>query len=425
MFDAVEMAEQSRKAAGTDVSLASDAELLAAAAVLEGKRASDEAARGHVLAELELRGLCDREFGLTTASWLAHATPGSRAAIAGQVKDAVKLRRLGVVDDALSGGRISPEHARALVGVTNPRIEADLDDLQDDLVELAQQCPFPAWRRQVTELAELLDQDGGYDPARDLARNHLRVSPNASDGISVSGELVGDYAVAFTGLLDAETDRHWRRFRSDHEACPELEVPSRSTLRALALVELIRKGAAGSAPTGAVPVVDVSLVIHASDAATEDTAVRIVTPDGLIMTRDVARHLCCDAAVTPLWIDDRRPPDAACAFPACDKPVILAMGRETRLASRAQRRALAARDGCCVFPGCDMPTSWCDAHHVIAWEAGGDTDMENLALLCRYHHGVSHRRRWAMTANVDQTFTWTTPTGRILQSQRNRGGSGP
>jgi len=391
MFDAVEMAEQSRKAAGTDVSFASDAELLTAAAVLEGKRASDEAARGHVLAELELRGLCDREFGLTTASWLAHATHGSRAAIAGQVKDAVKLRRLGVVDDALSGGRISPEHARALVGVTNPRIEADLGDLQDELVELAQRCPFPAWRRQVTEVAELLDQDGGYDPARDVARNQLRVSPIASDGISVSGELVGEYAVTFTGLLDAETDRLWRRFRSDHEACPELEVPSRSTLRALALVELLRKGAAGSAPTGAGPVVDVSLVIHVSDAAMDDSAARIVTPDGLIMTRDVARHLCCDAAVTPLWIGHRRPPDATCASPDCEMPVILAMGRETRFASRAQRRALAARDGGCVFPGCDMPTSWCDAHHVIAWEAGGDTDMVNLALLCRYHHGISRQ----------------------------------
>jgi len=44
-----------------------------------------------------------------------------------------------------------------------------------------------------------------------------------------------------------------------------------------------------------------------------------------------------------------------------------------------------------VFPGCDMPTSWCDAHHVIAWEAGGDTDMVNLALLCRYHHGISRQ----------------------------------
>jgi len=83
------------------------------------------------------------------------------------------------------------------------------------------------------------------------------------------------------------------------------------------------------------------------------------------------------------------------------------------------------RDGGCVFPGCDLPTNWCDAHHIIPWDPHGLTDLPNLALLCRHHHGVTHRTGWTMTTQTDQTFTWTTPAGRTLTSQRNRGSPGP
>ncbi|HEY5155112.1 MAG TPA: DUF222 domain-containing protein, partial [Acidimicrobiales bacterium] len=323
MFDAVEMAEQSRKAAGTDVSVLDDAELLTAAVAFEAEAASAAAARGHVLAELEVRGVCEREFGLTTASWLAHETHGSRPVIAGQVKTAVKLRRFPVVDDALSDGTITADHARVIATVTNPRIEADLLDLQEDLVELAQRCPFVAWRRHVIELTELLDQDGGFDPTRDVARNHFHVAPNASDGIVVSGELVGEHAVAFTQLLETETDRLWRTRRNDADLDPDLEMPSRATLRALALVELIAKGSAGTAPTGKARVVDITVVMHA------DQPERALAPNGIVVSQDVLRHLSCDATITPVTIDRDGVP--------------LHVGRAHRHATPTQRRALAVR----------------------------------------------------------------------------------
>jgi hypothetical protein len=133
------------------------------------------------------------------------------------------------------------------------------------------------------------------------------------------------------------------------------------------------------------------------------------TPDGSPVPPPVAEVLLCDPAIVALIIDTLGVP--------------LDLGRTTRLANRAQRRALARRDGGCVFPGCDMPVTWCDAHHVTAWHAGGTTDIAHLALLCRYHHGVTHRHGWTMTALADQTFTWTTPHGQTLHSQRHRGRS--
>jgi len=400
-----EFAEASRKAAGGDVSLLSDDEVLADALVALEGQACGEAVVAHLLADLERRGVCDREFGLTTASWLAHETHGSRPVLAARIKAAVKLRRFPVVDDALSDGTITADHARVLTAVANPRIEADLVDLQDELVALAGRCPFPVWRRHVTALAELLDQDGGYDPTRDRDRNRLRVSPNASDGIVVSGELVGEQAMAFTQLLDAETSRMWRRHHHDHETAGDLPTPSRDTLRALALVELVRKGAAGTTPTGKGPVVDITVVMHA------DTPERALAPDGTVVTRDVVRHLSCDATITPVTIDHDGVP--------------FHVGRAHRHATPTQRRALAVRDGGCVFPGCDLPAGWCDAHHVVPWDPDGLTDLPNLALLCRHHHSVTHRTGWTMTALTDQTFTWTTPTGRTLTSQRNRGSPTP
>ena len=32
-------------------------------------------------------------------------------------------------------------------------------------------------------------------------------------------------------------------------------------------------------------------------------------------------------------------------------------------------------------------------HHVIAWYFGGQTDVDNCLLVCRFHHGLVHEGR--------------------------------
>ncbi|MBS1847604.1 MAG: hypothetical protein JST73_04940 [Actinobacteria bacterium] len=95
------------------------------------------------------------------------------------------------------------------------------------------------------------------------------------------------------------------------------------------------------------------------------------------------------------------------------------VGRRQRLATIAQRRAIAVRDGGCTFPGCDAPIAWCDHHHVQDWHAGGPTDLGNLVALCRYHHGVTHRTGWTLTLDHTQTPHWITPSGDHLTGQRH------
>lgn len=72
----------------------------------------------------------------------------------------------------------------------------------------------------------------------------------------------------------------------------------------------------------------------------------------------------------------------------------LAVGRDERLFTRAQRIALAARDGGCLWPGCERPPSYCEAHHRVPWSEGGVTDIEDGVLLCRFHHLLLHNNGW-------------------------------
>ncbi len=72
--------------------------------------------------------------------------------------------RFSSVDEALIDGRIGWEHARVIVAAANPRIVKKIADIQDHLVAAAQGTLFERWRREVTGIADLLDEDGGHDP---------------------------------------------------------------------------------------------------------------------------------------------------------------------------------------------------------------------------------------------------------------------
>ena len=86
------------------------------------------------------------------------------------------------------------------------------------------------------------------------------------------------------------------------------------------------------------------------------------------------------------------------------------LGATIRLASPAQRRALAARDGGCTFPGCDRPPGWTQAHHVVHWIKDGPTDIDNLALLCHFHHHRVHEGGFGATPDPNG-MTFTRPDG--------------
>ena len=87
----------------------------------------------------------------------------------------------------------------------------------------------------------------------------------------------------------------------------------------------------------------------------------------------------------------------------------LALGR-VRSASEAQRIVLAIRDGGCI--ACATHSEGCHAHHIDYYEAGGDTDVPNLANLCEPCHTDHHQRHWPIETPPDGRPRRTPPDDR-------------
>lgn len=64
----------------------------------------------------------------------------------------------------------------------------------------------------------------------------------------------------------------------------------------------------------------------------------------------------------------------------------LYLGRAHRLASRAQRLAVFARDRGCTAPGCTRPFTQTQMHHMPDWQDGGPTDIDHLGGACGQHN---------------------------------------
>jgi hypothetical protein len=56
-------------------------------------------------------------------------------------------------------------------------------------------------------------------------------------------------------------------------------------------------------------------------------------------------------------------------------------------------------------------------HHIVPWKPGGRTDLDNLALLCKHHHGVVHRNGWSMSGNANEELRFAGPGGRVMVSR--------
>jgi len=310
---------------------------------------------------------------------------------------------LELVAAALAEGRISWDHARVLADLAVPRTAQIVHGFQEQFLSLAEIMPFDRWRAEVAGLVDLVDTDGGHRPAPTEGRLHLH------DGLrgatELTGSLTSEQAATVKNALNVEADRLFRQFAADLERTPELEMPTRSQLLAHALVELCRKSqSVGASARG--PVTDLTIIVPASDplsprfGGSESGA----AGDHVRLQDGTTRRLVCDPSIRAVVVDSLGNP--------------IDLGRRARFASEALRRAVNVRDGGCVFPGCTAPSNWCDLHHVVHWADGGATAPENLASLCRHHHGVSHRSGWSMSATDGQRFQWVTPGGQLLTSQR-------
>ena len=124
-----------------------------------------------------------------------------------------------------------------------------------------------------------------------------------------------------------------------------------------------------------------------------------------------ARRLGCDAGIVPMVLGSTSQP--------------LDVGRLSYTVPDGMRRALYQRDRGCAFPGCDRRPRRCHAHHLRHWTDLGETEIDNLALLCRFHHVLIHQGDWEI--HMREGRPWFTPPGWIdpLRTPRPGGAHPP
>ena len=127
-----------------------------------------------------------------------------------------------------------------------------------------------------------------------------------------------------------------------------------------------------------------------------DTHVGGRIDDGPVVTSETAQPLSCDASVVEVTGDEHG-------------ANVLDIGRRTRSIPPAIRRALTVRDEGCRFPGCNN-TRYVDAHHIEHWAHGGETKLQNLALLCHRHHQLVHEGGYS----IREDFSFWNPEGQQL-----------
>jgi hypothetical protein len=90
--------------------------------------------------------------------------------------------------------------------------------------------------------------------------------------------------------------------------------------------------------------------------------------------------------------------------------MVIDVGRAKPRIVGATRKALKLRDQHCRWPGCERPASFCDGHHLTHWIDGGETNLDNLVLLCRRHHRMVHEGGWRLIKTEGANVMVVAPT---------------
>jgi Domain of unknown function (DUF222)/HNH endonuclease len=358
-------------------------------AALEARAAADEMVT-RLVGEADAAGVADRAGASSTRALLTSQhgmSPRDAArtvAHASVMTPATEPARL-----AWARGEICGDKAEVIAHAVNDlpddieprRVEA----AQGDLVARAQTMSLRELKREASRLVDLVVDPPDAERIRmeTLAAQEMAAYEQATfrgrkglDGVArFSGTMPNLAFDMLMANLDASASPRRDHLRPDAEA-PDgdehIPYPNRLGRALCDLVERIDAKGGASVGDG----VNATLVVTIDEQSLRDRVRTATLSSGDEIPVEELRRLACNADIVPMVLgSDSQPVD---------------LGRASRLFSKGQKTALAARDGGCVFPGCERPPGWTEAHHVTPWSMGGKTDVRNGALLCGYHHRLVH-----------------------------------
>lgn len=86
------------------------------------------------------------------------------------------------------------------------------------------------------------------------------------------------------------------------------------------------------------------------------------------------------------------------------------ISRSSRAIPTGIKRAMAIRDGACGFRGCNCHTHLY-AHPIQHWANGGETSLDNLISVCKFHHTLLHEGQYSVERLRDGTLQFKRPDG--------------
>jgi len=294
------------------------------------------------------------------------------------VATARRLQTLPVLSERFGEGVLSFDQVEALARTATPDTEADLVEealgMSNAALDRAARRANPrtpeeeksVWERRELFIQKNLDQSEGRLSAR-MPGDEIEIVANAisarADQMPVNPE---------TGIHDP--------------------YPARM---ADGLVELCATSGDQTTPP--------QLTIHADlETLTETIGGVAELETGAVITNQTAQRLGCDCIIETAVYDHNQ---------------FLGVGRRSRTIPRWLRRQLNHRDGGCRFPGCEN-TRFVQAHHILYWSLGGRTDLDNLILLCGYHHRFLHEHGWKITGIPNGQVQFHKPDGQVYPPPR-------
>jgi uncharacterized protein DUF222/HNH endonuclease len=327
-------------------------------------------------------------------SWACSMTPGVARE---HVRVAKALRKMPTVAGLFRQGRLSYSKVREVTRVVDVVDEQRLAEL--------------ALTATAAQLARMISGFCSADGLRIGQQTKRRVGwHERPDGmIDFRARLPKDEAAALIAALEAARDQFGPP-PATPDPCSE-QPESSPGVGTYSNADALRDVARGFLQTAP------------EDRSGEDRTLVVVHVSGENLRRDVPAGTSAPAqpAEATCHIDGVGPIEPGTAQKhACDSPVlgavvdkhdnVLALGRSRRLVSKPQRRALMIRDTMCQYPGCHQ-TRHLKAHHVIPWIAGGRTDLDNLILLCQWHHTAVHEGGVTITRDGGR-WVFNKPDGR-------------
>jgi len=352
------------------------------------------AAEGEVLAlvgEVERNQDYRDEGATSTEAWLAERYGVSASRARAYVHVGEKAPKLPHLVGSLCAGEVSFDKVRVLADVATAATERQLCDQ-------AKECT-------VRELADIARSAGerarASSPAQGRSEHDRRFLRFNDEHRTMSVQLPRDTYAQTRARIEAVAK----------EIPSEGETPWDQRC-ADAMTELVHSSGSGTGSgTGTADRAATSspyvVVVHAPIGALVDES-----GQETVLAGDLERHGLIDCETLGRI--------------ACDATIVIAAdddvghtmyeGRARRFPSAAQRREVMRRDRHCRFPGCTNVT-FANVHHIVPWKPDGTTDLPNLVLLCKHHHGLVHRLVWTMSGNANEELTFVGPGGRVMTSR--------